>query len=826
MVLTTMMKTDSPAVLACALLLLMVGFASADVYMQNPRGSNNRLDEARRPRNNGNRLFDSQNNQRGGYNVGSLYYYHGSELQVEWTNQHSCGGPLNQCELIIQYMCDDLQRDGTTTRTIPTNRKQCDEFDCDKDVEYGRHESFDWYQTCIDTERNKGLFTANQNLNGNSAIYTRQNPTGTRRGYECPEERDYYPYWRPSPWIDAVIMTTEPSRCAAYQAESQNVKGRHYCHLDEPHFKELKRTKKKAFLPISGEACEALTWEDATTNTTHTGKWTYQEAWGVAAPECREADWSRVNHLGNGVGGQTNNVMWTIPDFIDHERCVMRLRYNITTTEYPAWESPSSVQAGTNSSANKASGNNPNTVPAQLDVWSKYGLSYADVNNSFPSVAPNSLTEKTLSRDYVFKNNPRVDIFGDLLTTATNGVLKDVNGDDFRIKLQLAINTNQFGRTFQDRSHTFGIRPRPSNIPADARIHNLNVRGKRGNIVQTYPATEYDFVPNTLAVETGSYVHFQWTGSNTNPNNNDGQGKQGTDRSNIVVLRNRNYWEEGQDKCHTINTAQCVDNSRVAATYGQFGNSYPAKITSDNSPFAGLTTKQMEFLAILSNMQYGGEMSELDDAGTYFDLGAVRMNMAGIYHYLCTRNNNFSNRSQKGKLIVTGADVSQKAIGIAGGAVNSGSDKLIVEEGDLDNLQHFTLERWSGSAASAAGASVDDTVSHFVSVLPLNFAVAENQKITIQISYEDNALYNQKVYRADSVDGSYKEHGDASFSDGTANVRTREGGVYVVNEELNGLAVGLIVAGCVVFVVGLASFAYWRRGKAKSPSRQMPLSNI
>ena len=54
-----------------------------------------------------------------------------------------------------------------------------------------------------------GLFTADQQLKGNSPIYTRQNKAGTRRGYEVPEERDYYPYWGPSPWKDIAIMVSD-----------------------------------------------------------------------------------------------------------------------------------------------------------------------------------------------------------------------------------------------------------------------------------------------------------------------------------------------------------------------------------------------------------------------------------------------------------------------------------------------------------------------------------------------------------------------------------------------------------------------------------------
>lgn len=37
-----------------------------------------------------------------------MYYYEGSVLPIEWTNQHGCGGNSKiACELIIQYACED-----------------------------------------------------------------------------------------------------------------------------------------------------------------------------------------------------------------------------------------------------------------------------------------------------------------------------------------------------------------------------------------------------------------------------------------------------------------------------------------------------------------------------------------------------------------------------------------------------------------------------------------------------------------------------------------------------------------------------------------------
>jgi predicted outer membrane repeat protein len=522
---------------------LLASTALADVYMHFPRGSNNRLNENSEGRRNGNRLFDSQNNNEGGYNVGdrtdkpaekadeqskAIFFEStaeaASEIAIEWWNQHGCGkrdeNDANwvNCQIVMQYMCEDSQsttiQNGINTNTNAYSRPRSDETQeqyaqrrrrdtTDRDnADRGVHESWEYYDSCYNRDRNYGLFTGNEARVRGGAIYTRQNPGGTRRGYECPEERDYYPYWHPTPWKDIAVLTSEPSKCADLISENGNRHQKFECvHRIEGSNSTLGYSKYN-----NGEECEYSggEWlgfynpkfifeqiENEGDCKAHAASSAYKNdiVWGVPyrtgegrraapkkkcllleeEPECKKAPWTRANHL-----GQTDEddyfptYKWELPNFhglLESQECVLRIRYNITTNDF-------------------------------LD-------DFASENSKgyFPGLESH--------------DDPEVTYRG--------------------ARLQLAIDSAQTGRVFQDRTHVFQIKPRPTSVPSDKIIKNLGVRGRRGNIVQAYPSVEYDFSPTILEMNEDDLVHIQWEGSNTNPNS-DGEGREGTDRSNIVPI--------------------------------------------------------------------------------------------------------------------------------------------------------------------------------------------------------------------------------------------------------------------------------------------------
>jgi len=241
--------------------------------------------------------------------------------------------------------------------------------------------------------------------------------------------------------------------------------------------------------------------------------------------------------------------------------------------------------------------------------------------------------------------------------------------------LSLNVNTNQYGRTFQDRSYVFFIRPRGSKMPApganphsSGTIWNLNIRGKRGNIVDTFPAVEYDFVPQILSLTKGDQIHIQWTGSdynrNENPNAAEGgpedpanPGNHRADRSNMIQIQ-KNDPKMNFPADHDM-------------TKGSFFNGNEARRMAflNQNP----QTDCDNWATLLSNNNNNADNADTDSRNCYklnaqkapyFDGGVINTNQLGTFHFMSTRNNNFSNRSQKAVITVNPQYTSGQVAGI------------------------------------------------------------------------------------------------------------------------------------------------------------------
>jgi hypothetical protein len=353
-----------------------------------------------------------------------------------------------------------------------------------------------------------------------------------------------------------------------------------------------------------------------------------------------------------------------------------------------------------------------------------------------------------------------------------------------------------------------GILKRPGAY--DTTIHNLQVKGKRGNIVQTFPSHEYDFQPARLNVRVNDFIHFQWSGSNTNPNNNAGQGRQGSDRHNAVLLRPAHYAEVG----HVVKAGEEAVEGNIwqdttLTTYGQWGRSYPARI--DENSFLGFDQEMMEMLALTGaagmGYTYGGESSELDDAGTYFDAQPQRATKKGIYHYLCTRNNNFSNRDQKAKIVVSDSSEETALVGALGGSIASGSVTITFGSDQLSGLTSITVTE----SPSTTSSSLADVASNFITVMPEDLGGA---KFTAKLEFDSDPLRTAAVYHSNDFHGTWSEIGNADFNGNTATWTASNGGKFAVSSAVNyGAVIGIAIAVCFVAGVGLFVGLRWYRNK-------------
>jgi hypothetical protein len=440
---------------------------------------------------------------------------------------------------------------------------------------------------------------------------------------------------------------------------------------------------------------------------------------------CGKTQFSRANHLGNAIntdvvsgsvydgdltqihdavvhGVNANRFVWQIPKipalasgvtkdeyfkgFDDngledaYKSCVLRIRYNISSADFPAWPKDALDPATADQNVMVDSRNNTNL---------QLGIEPPLFQDPYVYIGPGDSEEK---------------------------------GSAF---VSLAVNTNQYSRTFQDRSYVFSIKKLPTSTTAEndntdqpkvdvngiksaltngGHIYNVNVRGKRGNIVQTFPSVEYDFVPNMLKLKQGDMIHFQWTGSDYNPRRgcNDAEGgppdlntyftsdnanfNSRADRSNLIFMESMGYntpmdmlGYDPKDSSLTFSSQQSTAKTTTLAAV-------PCSDGTTNSAAAADCYDSVMRLAYLNQQSDGGSLAlrqqracltadELDaiaDKNTrenhplncakmnakpypYFDGGVMFMRKKGYFPFFSSRNNNFSNRQQIG-IICVGSD--------------------------------------------------------------------------------------------------------------------------------------------------------------------------
>merc|ERR1712187_388886 len=225
-------------------------------------------------------------------------------------------------------------------------------------------------------------------------------------------------------------------------------------------------------------------------------------------------------------------------------------------------------------------------------------------------------------------------------------------------------------------------------------------------------------------------------------------------------------------------------------------------------PMAGFDEETLSALATLRRQKGAkadyGNMEELDDAGTSFQMKPVQAKEVGCWSYVSTRNNNFSNRSQKGTLCVDEGEYAENDVGPSGAAVDGGNGWIMIPQGSMTTIQTFKYQ-----------TEESDVVSDNVWVEPVNMRdfLVEGNKVELGIEYEQRTLSTAVMEHRRSSDDSWEEVTSAEYNENdsgetTAVAWVAEGGWYRVNDKPNVGAIVAIVFSALVFL-GVVGFMVW-----------------
>ncbi len=165
-------------------------------------------------------------------------------------------------------------------------------------------------------------------------------------------------------------------------------------------------------------------------------------------------------------------------------------------------------------------------------------------------------------------------------------------------------------------------------------------------------------------------MHIQWTGSNTHNNGGGGgdgqagaagQGKDGTDRTNFVQINTMNEnFPLPYETCDIWNSLHLLGtlNSSLSAS-----GPYLAITPLGPKDLALYFASSGFYQCVQTNMCGPNSFESLNGTQLDADLNGAPASFPGalvqfrasrrVFNYMCSRNNNFSNRSQKGRITVS-----------------------------------------------------------------------------------------------------------------------------------------------------------------------------
>ena len=191
-----------------------------------------------------------------------------------------------------------------------------------------------------------------------------------------------------------------------------------------------------------------------------------------------------------------------------------------------------------------------------------------------------------------------------------------------------------------------------------------------------------------------------------------------------------------------------------------------------------------------------------------FDLGPRQVTRTGTYHYMSTRNNAFSNRSHKGKLVVLPLNGSQPQYEAVDWGLQCDRGSSGMPEGTYVDAGQCSGQLVTSQDVylSSGGSSSYD--SDWYQLQPQQLTL--QQPLWVTLPYRYLPLNQPRVYwKANATAQTLSRVGGESASGGSVTFAASAGGYYVVQNAVNaGEVAGIVLSGALLLAV--CSFLYWK----------------